>query len=321
MGKNYKVSGTSGEKIALALKKINYPTCYDYSIKHPFDAYNNLQISFEILTNEKLRQSIKTQGVCRWSQDVDKLYPFEIRIKIIKNDKLTIYPSEVIHEIQNTLVHELAHAYDEFFTNGDNDASEQEKRTGNDTRLDYLLYLLQPTEIRSRMNELLRIAKENTRVSHEHKVKRLYKSDTKTLGDEVYLPDYKDYFKSDNKKQRKNYNTSYENLKHLIKKLHNHEISEHVLNFCVDYNIAFVRDSSEIMNNRYYKPLFKSLNKNIPSLKLLNNFLSKIIEVFKMVGQIKSKLSNVDRSSSDYKIMSFSLDSLKINIINSKEAV
>jgi hypothetical protein len=171
------------------------------------------------------------------------------------------------------------------------------------------------------MNELLRTAKENTIISHENKVKKSYKRDAELFGDEVYLPDYKDYFKSDNKKQRKNYNTSYENLKHLIKELNNHEISEHVLNFCVDYNIAFVRDSSEIMNNRYYKPLFKSLNKNIPSLKLLNNFLSKIIEVFKMVGQFKSKLlSNVDRSSSDYKIMSFSLDSLKTNIINSKEA-
>ena len=225
----------------------------------------------------------------------------QIIIKIFKNDKLQIWPAEVIHEIQNTLVHELAHAHDEFFKNGVNDESEQGKSAGyDDTQLNYLLYLLQPTEIRSRMNELLRISKENTTISHEKRVKKLYKSDTKLLGDDVYLPDYKDYFKSDNKKQRKDDNTSYQNLKRLIKELTNHNFSEHVLIFCVDYNIAFVRDSSEIMNNRYYKPLFKSLNKNIPSLKLLNNFLSKIIEVFKMVGQIKSILSNAHRSTSDY---------------------
>ena len=85
MGENYKITGTSGEKISSALKKIKYPTSYRFSIKHPFDAHDKLIISFEIYINEKLRQSIKSEGVCRWSQHGDLLYPSEIIGSVLPN--------------------------------------------------------------------------------------------------------------------------------------------------------------------------------------------------------------------------------------------
>ena len=316
MGKTYNISGTSGEKIAQSLEKIDYPTHFYFSIKHPFDDSDNLPIYFEIHPKENLMRPIKTQGKCRWSQVTNTPHPSEIKIKIFKKNEVQLYPSEVIQEIQNTLVHELAHAHDKIFaTDYWNNPSEQEKIAVYDERLNYLLYLLQPTEIRSRMNELFRMAKENTNVSHEHKVKRAYKFDTKYFGDDVYLPDYKDFFKSENKKQNKDNNEFYENLKYIIKTLSKNHITDRVLDFCVDYNVAFVRDSSELMYNRYYKPMFKSLNKNIPSLDILNDFLSKIVEIYKMVYQIKSKLSN-----NQYHFLSLSLYTLSVKILNSEES-
>lgn len=321
MGRKYNVTGTIGEKIASALYKIKIYDEFSFYIKHPYDQ-SKLSIYFEIAPRNKLSKQIESKGACEWLMDYGKVHPCKITITIHFKSGIELYPPIILEEIQNTLVHELAHAHDEeFYNNFDND-SKLNKLVTVDEFLKYLIYFLEPTEIRSRMNELLRMAK--TITSHEHKVKKEYKSHSKLIGDEVYDPGFKDYFKSEFKKPTQNKNNNelnYENLKNIIKKQFKNYLSNHIINLCIDYNIAFVRDSSDKMNNRYYKPMFQSLNKNIPSLKVLDNFVMAIRKVFDIIYENRKQLSTKNSTQIFIKILNSGLVDNAFGTYNGDELI
>lgn len=325
MGQEYGISGTCGEKIAEALRQISIYDDFIILIPHPFTDFNynnKIPVSFNFTETSDSSIYLKSNGVCRFLPDKEKVHPFEIKINVTFNKKNRLKPRYVIDELQNTLVHEIAHAYDEFFSKDFfNGSKSQMTNKVEDKNLNYLLYILEPSEIRSHMNQALQMYKRNAQYTHNRKVKNEFKHAHGEYGEDVYTPDFKDFFREENKKPKNSKNTFYYYLKNIIQTLYKNTCSEQLLNFCLMYHIAFVRDYNETMNKRYYIPMFKDINIAAPSLSKMNNLLNTIKEIHLLFEQSKEKidekLTQKGYSSQEYKMELSQLDTLINSFWNS----
>ena len=217
---------------------------------------------------------------------------------------------ETLNEIQSTLVHEIAHAFDEHLTHEISNYKEGAKTSHED--LKYLNYWLKPTEIRSHMNEVIMIINSKRYNNPRRTFKNMYKDSDKAANREEsptpFTDEKKDlqrraFAKLDKSvKEQGDSHKGIDALYTVLGRAFRSRIPQNMKKFVAQYHVAFVRDSSPKMKERYYDKLFTS--QNPPSLDIMNEFFEEIKTVYRSLTRVsnalKKKYDNKYRYSEIY---------------------
>lgn len=217
---------------------------------------------------------------------------------------------EALNEIQSTLVHEIAHAFDESLTSEISNYKEGAKTSHED--LKYLNYWLKPTEIRSHINEVINLINSKRHQSPRRTFKNMYKDAEKASNREEFPMPFTDekknmykraYSKLDKaNKEMGNSQKGIDALYVVLGRAFRNQIPQNMKKFVAQYHVAFVRDSSPKMKERYYDKLFTS--QNPPSLDVMNQFFEEIKTVYRSLTRVsnalKKKYDNPYRYSETY---------------------
>ena len=210
------------------------------------------------------------------------------------NDDTTI--KATLNEIQSTLVHEIAHAFDENLVREISNYKEGAKTSHED--LKYLNYWLKPTEIRSHMNEVLQMINSKRHQNPRRTFKNMYKNADKAASREEYPTPFTDkqkdlyrraFSKLDNaNKKQGDSHKGIDALYDVLCRAFRNQIPQNMKKFVAQYHVAFVRDSSPKMKERYYDKLFTS--QNPPSLDTMNDFFEEIKTVYRSLTRVSNAL-------------------------------
>lgn len=213
---------------------------------------------------------------------------------------------DTLNEIQGTLVHEIAHAFDENLTSEISNYREGAKTSHED--LKYLNYWLKPTEIRSHMNEVIKVINSKRHHNPKRTFKNMYKDSDKAASREEYPIPFTDerkdlYRRAFGKldKANKEMGDSQKGIDALytvLGRAFRNEIPQNMKKFVAQYHVAFVRDSSPKMKERYYDKLFTS--QNPPSLDIMNDFFEEIKTVYRSLTRVSNALKKKYDSKYDY---------------------
>ena len=190
---------------------------------------------------------------------------------------------QLLHKIKNTLVHQIAHYFDQFSKQEANSYSS----TSSQQDVKYLKYLLKPTQIRSHFNQVF-----NT-LNYRKSSYDINRSAKNTYKNAVQMQEYGLQFNQQKKSNQRKYYKSMKQidatrtidyksksaLLHVISELLAADRQQNIKKFVVDYHIAFARDYNEVMKTRYYDKLFP--NSKVKSLQSMQQFLFSVIQIYK----------------------------------------
>ena len=214
----------------------------------------------------------------------------ELDFSLCLTDNPKIVVKQLINEIQTTLIHELAHAHDEFMMS---ELSQYKEKGVSDEDLRYILYWTKPTEIRSHMLEVIQVLNSKRYNNPERTFRNMFK--TSQAAEEAGM--------KYTEKEKQNMKTAYSMLKKHNSTITIDKKSSEALNtvidrafrnqcpplhkkFIYDYHLAFIQQSNPKMKERFYDKLFP--NTPTQPLDKLNDFL----EGMKSVARALSKLDN-----------------------------
>ena len=239
-----------------------------------------------------------SRGVCRKALLRKKVFIRNIEILIrfvipngMENDK-SIHKL-LLDELQTTLVHELAHAKDDI-RNKEWVENPEEKRDGartTDAELKYLHYWLDPSEIRSHMNEMIKRMSGNRHITPQRNIRNRYKQDDEKEGGitNVEKDNLRSVYSKDKQSNTKSISEkSLENLREVLNNAFRNDCPEILKEFIVDYHIAFVKDSNPTMKKRYYDVFFPDVV--VPSLQTLEDFYEGIKSAYRQLTKLKNEV-------------------------------
>lgn len=199
---------------------------------------------------------------------------------------------ELINEIQHNLVHEIAHAQDEYIA--DEITSYKTKSNTSDEDIRYIEYWLKPTEIRSHFNEMIQIISSKKHHSPERTFRNMWKTHNKAKeigygGDEWGDTERTVYGMMKKKQQSTTLDEkSKDALMTVLNRAFRGNCQKLLANFIYTYHIAFVRDFSPKMKERYYDKFFP--NTDVPSLEHMQEFHEAIKNVTRGFTKLKKEI-------------------------------
>lgn len=275
------------------------------------DDYRNLKIDYYPNTGQPIPFKFKfvydgeshftkfsSSGHCRQRVITCKMFIAEIYLELHftigqghTDDKLAV--RNLINTIQHTLVHEIAHTKDESIV--EELKSYKDKSRTSDADIQYIEYWLKPTEIRSHMNEMIQILNSTRHQNPKRTMRNMYKTadKAKEIGMEF----------SDEQKDRQkrvygmlNKTMSEETIDEkskdalliVLNRAFGGNCQKLLKKFIFDYHIAFIRDSSPMMKQRYYDKYFP--NTNVSSLEQMKEFYEAIKNVTRGFTKLKSEV-------------------------------
>ncbi len=312
ISKQYNFQGTTGDKLVQFLLRVSKHKPIGIGevvfLNIPING-KNVPVVFEfICADNRLKEfDLEVTGKCgftrsfqgeRTLQRISIDVYFTINDETAKNTKQI--QSRLINEIQQKLVHELAHAHDEYLEdeakNYKGIKSSDEDLTNED--LEFLNYWLTPTEIRSHLNEVFQSLASMRHVSPKRVIKNFYKNDDKAASREEdpipFTQDKKDKLRKgyanmvnlDN--SRPSYDLAIKVLDEIISKTFKANLPKSQRQFIIDYHIAFARDFNPKMKERYFDKLFQGYE--VPSLEQMNSMFEEVKSVFKETVRIYNAL-------------------------------
>jgi hypothetical protein len=201
---------------------------------------------------------------------------------------------ELINEIQHNLVHELAHAQDEYVA--DELASYKTKSNTSDEDIRFIEYWLKPTEIRSHFNEMIQIISSKKHHSPERTFRNMWKTHDKAKeigyeGDEWGDTERTVYGMMKKKQQSTTVDEkSKDALMTVLNRAFRGNCPKLLANFIYTYHIAFVRDFSTKMKERYYDKFFP--NTDVPSLEQMQEFYEVIKNITRGITKLKKEITD-----------------------------
>ena len=199
---------------------------------------------------------------------------------------------QLINEIQHNLVHEIAHAQDEYIV--DELTSYKSKSRTSDDDIRYIEYWLKPTEIRSHFNEMIQIISSKKHNSPERTFKNMWKTHDKAKeigyqGNEWGDRERMVYGMMKKKQQSTTIDeTSKDALMTVLNRAFRGTCQKLLANFIYTYHIAFVRDFSPKMKERYYDKFFP--NTDVPSLEQMQEFYEVIKNITRGFTKLKKEI-------------------------------
>lgn len=236
-----------------------------------------ISFTFKNISNElDSKAYFSGEGNCYFGIIVGQLGVNEIEINLEfsldeENASKKIVRANILDEIQSIIVHELAHAHDKM---GHTELHSYEKTAqSKNERLQYLYYWLKPTEIRSHVNEMINFLSSKKYQTPKRIIKNMYKTADKAaeLDGEKISDETKKLRRQAYSSMNKNFNNmetyqiSKNALQLVISRNFDTSIPKSISNFILNYHIAFIRDSSPLMKERYYDKYFP--NCDVPPLE------------------------------------------------------
>lgn len=296
--KMYDFKGTTGDKLIqflLTMTKDNGRRTEEVFCSVPING-KNIPINFKfVCRNTSLSEFIvRASGNCLYFGK--RLHSININILFALNEETVsnteAIQSKLINKIHNTLVHELAHAHDENL-NDESDEYKDGTKSKNDN-LAFMTYWLKPTEIRSHFNEVLKGLSSTRHINPKRVIKNYYKDADKAASREEnpvpFTQDYKNKLKQgysnmlDLDNSRPSYDLAVKALDDVVSSTFSSKLPQSQKQFLIDYHIAFARDYSPKMKERYYDPLFKGYE--APSLEQMNKVFDEMKSVFRGITRI-----------------------------------
>ena len=296
--KMFDFKGTLGDKFVqflLTMTKDDKRRKEELRFSFPINGKNvSINVNFECV-NKGLREFyMSSSGHClffgRYLNSINLNVRFGINEETVQNTR--DIQSTFINKIHNTLVHELAHAHDEYL-NDESDTYQEGQKAQNED-LKYLNYWLKPTEIRSHFNEVFKAISSTRHVTPKRVIKNYYKDADKAASREEdpvpFTQDAKNKMKQgygnmlDLDNSRHSYDLAVKALNNVISKSFRDNLPKSQKQFLVDYHIAFARDYNHKMKERYYDTLFKGYD--VPSLDQMNEMFEVMKSVFRGVTTI-----------------------------------
>ena len=239
--------------------------------------------SYSKLRGEKLISEIYLEIEISFGEDFDKQYTVR----------------KFLDDFQGALTHEIAHAQDEYLTNEIDTYTHKGNTSDEDLR--YLTYWLKPTEIRSHMMEMIQLLKSKEYNNPNRTFKNMYKTADKAreFGSEQ-TEERKNMSKRAYGMLKKSYDSetidekSKECLLTVLNRAYHGQCPKLTKQFIFDYHIAFIRDYSFKMKERFYDKYFP--NTEAPSLDELNDFFEAIKTVTRTVTKLKKEVEKRYRS-------------------------
>ena len=300
--KMYDFKGTTGDKLIqflLTMTKDNGRRTEEVFCSVPING-KNIPINFKfVCRNTSLSEFIvRASGNCLYFGK--RLHSININILFALNEETVsnteAIQSKLINKIHNTLVHELAHAHDENL-NDESDEYKDGTKSKNDN-LAFMTYWLKPTEIRSHFNEVLKGLSSTRHINPKRVIKNYYKDADKAASREEnpvpFTQDYKNKLKQgysnmlDLDNSRPSYDLAVKALDDVVSSTFSSKLPQSQKQFLIDYHIAFARDYSPKMKERYYDPLFKGYE--APSLEQMNKVFDEMKSVFRGITRIQNAL-------------------------------
>lgn len=273
------------------------------------DDYRNLEIDYLPNTGEPIPFKFKfiydgendytkfsSSGHCLQKIIRGKMFIAEIYLELHftlgrTEDRYAV--RDLINTVQHTLVHEIAHAKDE--SNVEELKSYKDKSRTSDADIQYIEYWLKPTEIRSHMNEMIQILSSKRYNNPKRTMKRMYKDSDKAQERGMEFTDelknrYKKVYGMLNKSMSEETTDekSKDALMTVLNRAFRGQCQKLLKNFIFDYHIAFIRDSSPMMKQRYYDKYFP--NTDVPSLEQMKEFHEAIKNVTRGFTKLKSEV-------------------------------
>ena len=257
-----------------------------------------INVNFQCINQNLGEFHVFTDGHCLYFGN--RLHSITINVRFCLNEE-TVSNTEAIqsmfiNKIHGTLVHELAHAHDENLNDESDEYKDGTKSKNEDLR--YLIYWLKPTEIRSHFNEALKGLSSTRHVNPRRVIKNYYKDADKAASREEdpvpFTQDTKNKMKQGYSKMidldnsRPSYDLAVKALSDVISKSFRNNLPQSQRQFIIDYHIAFARDYSPKMKERYYDTLFKGYD--APSLEQMNSVFEVVKSVFRGVTTIFNAL-------------------------------
>lgn len=298
ISKKYNFRGTTGEKLVQFLLSMTKDKNKSSNSIHFYLPINGEEIPVDFYFMCRRTDLdvffIRTNGACRTINHPfrgPELYFISFNVNFALNEKTAKNTKEIqkkiIDDIHHTVVHELAHAYDEHLFDEMND-NKKEAKSSNKS-LEYLKYWLKPTEIRSHLNGVFKALASYRHETPKRVIKNFYKNADKASNLEQdpipFTQDKKDTLRKnyanmvelDNSKQ--SYELSIKGLNEIISKSFRNRLPKSLRQFIIDYEIAFSRDFSSKMKERYYDKLFQGYE--VPSLEQMNTMFEAIKTVYR----------------------------------------
>lgn len=300
--KMYEFEGTLGDKLVqflLTMTKDNGRRTTEVLCDIPING-KNIPVNFKfVCRNTSLSEFIiRASGSCLYFGKT--LYSININFLFALNEETASNTENIqsilINKIHRTLVHELAHAHDESL-NDEADEYKDGTKSKNET-LAFMTYWLKPTEIRSHFNEVLKGLSSTRHVNPKRVIKNYYKDADKAASREEYpVPftqdtknkmkqGYSNMLSLDN--SRPSYDLAVKALDDVVSSTFGPKLPQSLKQFLIDYHIAFARDFSPKMKERYYDPLFKGYE--APSLEQMNEEFEVVKSVFRGITRIQNAL-------------------------------
>ena len=195
---------------------------------------------------------------------------------------------ELLQKIKNTLVHQIAHFFDQF----EKQEIQTNRETSSQQDIKYLKYITKPTEIRSHFNQVINTLNyRNSLYDIKRSAKNSYKNAIRAQQYGLqFTPQRKEsereYYKV--KKKIDSTRTIDYKSKSVLSSIIGDYISTHrqknIRKFIVDYHIAFARDYNKTMKQRYYDKLFP--NTEVTSLSRLQDFRISILQIYKKLQKL-----------------------------------
>ena len=300
--KMYDFKGTTGDKLIqflLTMTRDRNKRKEELYFNFPINGKSiPINVNFLCINQNLGEFHVFTDGHCLYFGK--RLHSITINVRFCLNEE-TVSNTEAIqsmfiNKIHNTLVHELAHAHDESL-NDESDTYEDGKKSKNED-LRFLTYWLKPTEIRSHFNEALKGLSSTRHINPKRVIKNYYKDADKAASREEdpvpFTQDYKNKLKQgysnmlDLDNSRPSYDLAVKALSDVISKSFRNNLPQSQRQFIIDYHIAFARDYSPKMKERYYDVLFKGYE--APSLEQMNSMFEVVKSVFRGVTTIFNAL-------------------------------
>ena len=309
--------GTTGEKLVqflLSMTKDNSKRIKEVNFSIPING-KTVPVYFRFICRHAGLKgfNIWASGACHMMNSYRgsrKLHSISVTVNFILNEETAENTEEIqsklIDEIQHTVVHELAHAHDEHLDDESDDYKEGVKSTNED--LKFLNYYLKPTEIRSHLNQVFKSVAAVRHVTPKRFIKNFYKNADKDANLEEdpipFTQDKKDRLRKGyanmvaNDNSRPSYDLAIKGLHEIISKSFSSKLPKSQRQFMIDYQIAFSRDFSPKMKERYFDKLFQGYE--VPSLEQMNSMFEEVKSVFRGTVRIYNALKKKYYTKNSY---------------------
>ena len=296
--KKYDFRGTSGDKIVqflLTMTKDDNRRKEELRFNFPISGKDiPIYINFECINKHLDEFHISTDGHCLFYGKY--LHNITINVKFCLNEKTVpnaeSIQSAIIDEFHRALVHELAHAHDEYMNAEFDDYKDGQKAQNEDLR--HLNYWLKPTEIRSHFNEVFNVISSERHVKSKRVIKNYYKNADEVASREEdpvpFTQDIKNKMRTEYGKMREldnskpSYDLALKAMNKVISKSFKSKLPQSQRQFLIDYHVAFARDYNNKMKERYYDTLFKGYD--VPSLDQMDEVFEVIKSIFRGITSI-----------------------------------